>query len=113
MGMTIGWLKQIASKYDVEIIVEENEYYKPSLLESKGYAYVKQIVEKIFNYAAAVPVILPAGTDARRYDEVIRFAPIDIDNQQYASVHSENENFSVDKLSLAVEFYKELIKNYR
>lgn len=36
--------------------------------------------------------------------------PIDIDNQQYASVHLENENFSVDKLSLAVEFYKELIK---
>lgn len=36
--------------------------------------------------------------------------PIDIDNQQYASVHLEDENFSVDKLSLAVEFYKELIK---
>ena len=38
MGMTIGWLKQIASKYDVEIVVEENEYYKPSSLETKGYA---------------------------------------------------------------------------
>lgn len=39
---------------------------------------------------------------------VIRFAPIDIDNKQYASVHGENENISVDKLSLAVEFYKKL-----
>ena len=110
-------MKQIASKYDVEIVVEENEYYKPSSLESKGYAYVKQTVEKVFDYAAAVPFILPTGTDARRFtyicDAVIRFAPIDIDNQQYASVHSENENFSIDKLSLAVEFYKELIKNYR
>ena len=117
MGMTIGWLKQIANKYDVEIIVEENEYNKPSPLKSKGYAYVKQIVEKVFDYAAAVPSILLAGTDARRFtyicNAVIRFAPIDIDNQQYVSVHSENENFSVDKLSLAIEFYKELIKNYR
>lgn len=42
MGMIIGWLKQIASKYDVEILVEENEYYKPSSLKSKGYAYVNK-----------------------------------------------------------------------
>lgn len=35
-------MKQIGSKYcDVEIEVEENEYYKPSSLESKGYKYVK------------------------------------------------------------------------
>ena len=80
MGMIIGWLKQIASKYDVEIIVEENEYNKPSSLKSKGYAYVKQTVEKVFDYAAAVPFILPAGTDARRFTyncaAVIRFAQL-------------------------------------
>ena len=49
-------------------------------------------------------VILITGLSAA----VIRFAPIDIDNKQYASVHGENENISVDKLSLAVEFYKKL-----
>ena len=54
-------------------------------------------------------VILITGLSA----EVIRFAPIDIDNKQYASVHGENENISVDRLSLAVEFYKKLLKNYK
>ena len=54
-------------------------------------------------------VILITGLSAA----VIRFAPIDIDNKQYASVHGENENISVDKLSLAVEFYKKLLKNYK
>ena len=49
-------------------------------------------------------VILITGLSAA----VIRFAPIDIDNKQYASVHGENENISVDRLSLAVEFYKKL-----
>lgn len=34
------------------------------------------------------------------------------DGQQYASVHGENENISVDKIHLAVNFYKELIRNY-
>ena len=40
---------------------------------------------------------------------VIRFAPIDIDKQQYASVHGENEN----KIHLAVDFYRELIGKYK
>ena len=40
------------------------------------------------------------------------FAPIDIDGQQYASVHGENENIGIDKLPLAVDFYKALIKGY-
>ena len=34
------------------------------------------------------------------------------DGQQYASVHGENENISIDKIHLAVDFYKELIRNY-
>lgn len=112
-------LKEIAAKYDVEIVVRDsdNEYYKPTSLESDGYKYVRKIVQSVFDYAVAVPFILPAGTDARRFtglsDSVIRFAPIDIDGQQYASVHSENENINVDKIPLAVKFYKELLRNYK
>lgn len=72
--------------------------------------------EAAFPYAAAVPFILPAGTDARQFtelsDAVIRFAPIDIDKQQYASVHGENKNISVDKPHLAVDFYRALLRNY-
>lgn len=56
------------------------------------------------------------AADARQFTDlsgaVIRFAPIDIDKQQYASVHGENENISVDKLHLAVDFYKALLRNY-
>lgn len=47
-------------------------------------------------------------------DAVIRFAPIDIDKQQYASVHGENENISVDKIHLVVDFIEnwlEIISN--
>lgn len=44
---------------------------------------------------------------------VIRFAPIDIDKQQYASVYGENENISVEKIHLAVDFYRELIGKYK
>ena len=112
-------LRHLAAKQDVEIFLrdEDNEYYKPTSLDSAGYRYIKKTVEQAFPYAAAVPFILPAGTDARRFtglsDAVIRFAPIDIDKQQYASVHGENENISVEKLHLAVDFYKSLLRNFR
>lgn len=117
LDQDIHTMKQIASKYDIEVVIKENEYYTPASLESKGYKYIKNTVEKVFDYAIAAPFILPAGTDARRFTELtdatIRFAPIDIDSQQYASVHGENENISVDKIHLAVDFYKELLKNYK
>lgn len=111
-------MKEIAKKYDIEVTISEtdNEYYRPASLDSNDYKYIKRTVEKVFDYAAAASFILPAGTDARRFcdlsDAVIRFAPIDIDSQQYASVHSENENISVDKIHLAVDFYKELLRSY-
>ena len=98
------------------VICFSNMLYKPTSLDSAGYRYIKKTVDAAFPYAAAVPFILPAGTDARRFtdlsDAVIRFAPIDIDKQQYASVHGENENISVEKLHLAVDFYKSLLRNY-
>lgn len=37
-------LKEIAAKYEVEIVVRDsdNEYYKPTSLESDGYKYVRK-----------------------------------------------------------------------
>lgn len=107
---------QIAKEYDIELEeVIENEYHKPASLTSKGYQYIKSIVEKEFDYAACAPFILPAGTDARHFsnlsDAVIRFAPIDINNQQYGSVHNMNENIGTDAVVRTVKFYRELLKN--
>lgn len=112
-------LRALAAGHEVELTLrnEDNEYYRPTSLDSPGYRYIKKTVQESFPYAAAVPFILPAGTDARQFtslsDAVIRFAPIDIDKQQYASVHNGNENISVDKLHLAVDFYKSLLRNYK
>ena len=69
-------------------------------------------VEKEFDYAACAPFILPAGTDARHFsnlsDVVVRFAPIDINNQQYGSVHNMDENIGTDVVVRAVKFYREV-----
>lgn len=106
----------IAKQYGVTVddAKEGNEYHPPASLKSKGYHYIKGCVEKQFPYAACAPFILPAGTDARHFcdicDAVIRFAPIDLNKQQFASVHNVDENIRLETVVSAVQFYKELIR---
>ena len=61
------------------------------------------------------PFILPAGTDARHFSElsdaVIRFAPIDINNQQYASVYDKNENIGMESVVEQLHFIKRYYEN--
>lgn len=107
--------RKIAQDYQIEMEdVLENEYHRPARLGSPGYRFIKSCVERQFDYAACVPFILPAGTDARHLcdlsDAVIRFAPIDINNQQYGSVHNVNENIDMDSVVRAVKFYKEVLR---
>lgn len=115
----IKTIKSIAKKYNVDIQdnFEENEFYKPADVKTEGYKFVKRCVSSIFPHVASAPFILPAGTDARHLTDVcncvIRFAPIEIDSQQFKSVHSVNENINLDSIVNAVEFYKYLLKNYK
>lgn len=107
--------RKIAAEYEIEIEeILEDGYHRPASLTSEGYRFIKSCVEEQFNYAACAPFILPAGTDARHFsdlsDAVIRFAPIDINSQQYTSVHNGNENIGMDAVARAVEFYKNLLK---
>ena len=55
---------------------------------------------------------MSAAARARR-SRTLRFAPIDIDNQQFNSVHSVDENIDLAAIGEAIEFYKEVIRNYK
>ena len=41
---------------------------------------------------------------------VVRFAPVIYGPEQMQGMHGENENISIDKIHLAVDFYKELLR---
>ena len=110
-------MKEIAKKYGVEITDGEyNEYYAPADMGSSAFKYAKECVAEAFPHVASAAYVLPAGTDARHLSElcncVVRFAPIEMNAQQFASVHSENENISLKAIGNAVAFYKHYIKNY-
>lgn len=115
----IAAMKKVAEKYGItmEDAAEGNEYHKPADFTKPQFAYVKQCVGEVFPQVAAAPFVLPAGTDARHFSDicpcVVRFAPIRIDNTQFKSVHSPNENIGVKAVPDAVAFYRHLLKNYK
>jgi carboxypeptidase PM20D1 len=111
-------IKKIAKKYDIELVpAENNECFKSTDVNSKSVEYTKKCINDIFPDVIPAPYILPAGTDARHLCEisesVIRFAPIEMNDQQFASVHSENEHISLEAIANCVVFYKHYLKNYR
>lgn len=109
---------EAAKKYDITVEVDaESEYHGPADMSKPQFAYTFECIKKIFPDYPPIPMILPAGTDARHLTDVcpcvLRFAPIRLSAQQLASVHSENENIDLDAIGLAVAFYKEFLKEYK
>ena len=109
-------LKQLGQKHGVTVEVTELEFYPPANMDCLGYQHAKKTAEKMFPASAVSPFILPAGTDARHMrdvsDAVVRFAPIAINDQQYGSVHGDDENISLPAIGNAVAYYRELLRSY-
>ena len=107
-------IKKIAEKYGVEIKETERDYCKPTDFNGETYKTVEALLHNNFPDVAVVPFLLTAGTDARRFtdvaDSILRFAPIDLNKKQFASIHSDNEHIGVKNIGECVVFYKDLIQ---
>ncbi len=114
----VATLKKIAKRHGVEITDGDvYESYIPADTSSDKYAYTVKCIGEIFPAYANSIYLLPAGTDARYMTELcdctLRFAPIEMNTQQFDSVHNANENISIKALGNAVVFYKHFVKNYK
>ena len=111
-----GLLKigEIAKKWGVEIELIERDYCKPTSFDSAAYKSVESLLNKNFPDVIVVPFLLTAGTDARRLTDVseniLRFAPIDLNKKQFATIHADNEHIGVKNVGECVAFYKDFIK---
>ena len=107
-------IKVIASKYGVEIIEVERDYCKPTDFEGEAFKKVEALLHENFPDIAVVPFLLTAGTDARRFtdvaDNILRFAPIDLNKKQFATIHGDNEHIGIKNIGECVIFYKDIIK---
>ena len=109
-------IREIAKKYSVEIEEIERDYCRPTSFTDKPYKHLEKIMNENFPDVIVAPFLLTAGTDARRFtdvaDSILRFAPIDLDKKQYATIHSANEHIKIRNIGECVCFYKDFITKY-
>jgi carboxypeptidase PM20D1 len=108
-------LSELGKKYQIEVEPLYNDEPCPIVdYNSKEFHLIEDIAAQIYPGVGICPYTMTGGTDAKFYKEIcqnaLRFAPIYIDEQQYASIHGVNENVYQGALSKAVDFYKLLIK---
>ena len=107
-------IQAIADKYGVTIEEVERDYCRPTDPNGEGFRTVETLLHRNFPDVAVVPFLLTAGTDARRFtdvaDNILRFAPIDLNRAQFATIHNANEHIGIRNIGECVVFYKDFIK---
>ena len=107
-------IRRIAAEYGVEIEEVSRDYCVPTDFNARPFCVLEQVLHENFPDVIVAPFLLTAGTDARRFsdiaDSILRFAPIDLNRQQFASIHSSNENIGIRNIGQCVLFYKDFIK---
>ena len=107
-------IREIAAKHDVTVTEERRDYCKPTDFTKRPFQLLEETLHENFPDVVVAPFLLTAGTDARRLtdvaDSILRFAPIDLDKEQFASVHGEDEHIKIENIGQCVCFYKDFIR---
>lgn len=112
---TMEILKPIADKYDIEIeIIQSKDAQPPVDFNGEAFKLVENTIKERFAGVIPTPYAMTGGTDAYYYypvtEDAIRFAPLEINEQQYKSIHALDENIDVATLPPGVDFYKAIVK---
>ena len=109
-------IRAIAQKYGVEIEEIERDYCQPTDFNGPAFRTVEDLLHQNFPDVAVAPFLLTAGTDARRFtglaDQILRFAPIDLNKKQFATIHGDDEHIGVQNIGECVVFYKDLVQRF-
>ena len=112
---SIELVRSIAKKYDIEVEVLYAESPAPIVdYKSNAFKLLEEVAAEVYPGVMMCPYTMTAGTDSRYYSEIckniLRFAPLYIDGQQYESIHGLNESIYQGTLPGGVDFYKLIIK---
>jgi carboxypeptidase PM20D1 len=106
-------IKLIGKKYGIEIEEIERDFCKPTDFTGDAFRTVEALLHENFPDVIVAPFLLTAGTDARRLtdvsDNILRFAPIDLNREQFKTIHGANERISIKNIGECVVFYKDFI----
>ena len=108
-------IKAIGQKYGVEIEEVERDCCEPTDFNGEAFKTVEALLHENFPDVAVAPFLLTAGTDARRFTgiakNILRFAPIDLNKKQFATIHNADEHIGTENIGQCVVFYKDYIRH--
>lgn len=80
-----------------------------------GFLVIQKSIKEIFPNTVVAPSLVIGATDGRHYqsvsDNVYRFLPMQINNEDLARLHGINERVSIENYQNAIRFYRQLILN--
>ena len=108
-------ISEVAKKYNIETEVIYSDTACPVVdFDSIPFHMVEKVAAEVYPGIGICPYVMTGGTDAKYYrdlsDNCLRFAPLYINQQQYASIHGLNENICQGALPMGVDFYKRMIE---
>lgn len=106
----------IAKRFDIEAEVLDAGFESGiSPVNSKGFNLIKDAVNSAFDGVITTPYIQNGASDSRFMsrvsDNVYRFVPFVVSDEQLATVHGIDENVDISTLLGAVAFYRYMMSN--
>lgn len=109
-----GVQRRIRDPKITHTVLSSSEPSPISPVDCEQFAILESAMAVSHPEALAVPYVMMAATDARRFtgisDHVYRFAPLGMDKAQRGSIHGTNEWVAVEELGKAVRFYTALLR---
>ncbi|MCM1988315.1 M20/M25/M40 family metallo-hydrolase [Oceanirhabdus seepicola] len=103
-------IKDIPHEVDILRLEAPSEI---SPINTYGFHLIEECAYKLYPDALVAPYIVMAGTDARKYENVCeniyRFTPYSITNEELGSIHSTNERISLENYKNCIDFFINLI----
>ncbi|BES64365.1 M20 family peptidase [Gottschalkiaceae bacterium SANA] len=114
MDSTINHISSLVKVPHTIQVLNGREASPISPLQSNAFRALEDTILDIWPQAVVSPYLMIAGTDSRHFhaicDNVLRFAPMEITQEELNLIHSNNERIPVDSVLKSVTYYIKLIR---
>lgn len=109
----LAHLEGLCKGHDVQIqVTSEREASKLSSSATPEFDRLRGIIQSVYPGTLVTPYLTIGGTDSYKYesiaDQVYRFQPIELNQYEKQTIHSENEYLSIENYQRMIKFFAEL-----
>lgn len=110
-------VEELCKGFDVEM--SKNEELEPSDISTdttRGYNAMKNAILRIYPGTIVSPYISVVSTDANKYkyvsNNIYRFIPVKLNNDELSSIHDVNEYISIENYGKMIAYFKEIMRDF-